>query len=72
MGRTGKLYFNENEAARILGITVDKFRTLLKMHILDKAEDVSNSSQTTYHKSDLLILQLLASQHLARPGAEVQ
>ncbi len=62
LGRTGKLYFTENEAARILGISVDQFRTLLTRHICDKAEDVINASQTTYHASDIVLLKMFVSQ----------
>lgn len=68
LGRTGKLYFTENEAARILGISVDQFRTLLTKHICDKAEDVINASQTTYHASDIVLLKMFVGQ-IAEAGA---
>jgi hypothetical protein len=61
-GRTGKLYFTENEAARILGISVEQFRTLLTKHICDRAEDVVNASQTTFHASDIVLLKMFAGQ----------
>ncbi len=64
LGRTGKLYFNENEAARILGISVDNFRTMLKQHILDREEDATNASQTTFHAADILLLKMFAKQTL--------
>ena len=70
LGRTGKLYFNENEAARILGISVDQFRTLLTKHICDKAEDVTNASQTTFHASDILVLKMFAGQIPPRGAAK--
>lgn len=68
LGRTGKLYFTENEAARILGVSVDQFRTLLTQHIC-KAEDVSNSSQTTFHASDIVLLKMFVGQ-LAQTAAQ--
>lgn len=69
LGRTGKLYFTENEAARILGISVDQFRTLLTKHICDKAEDVINASQTTYHASDIVLLKMFVGQIIAEAEA---
>lgn len=66
-GRTGKLYFNENEAARFLGITVEEFRALLKRHIVNRDEDVDKASVTTFHASDLLLLKLAAGSQIAIP-----
>ncbi|MBM3810633.1 MAG: hypothetical protein FJW20_03245 [Acidimicrobiia bacterium] len=57
--RTPKSYFSETEAARSLGITVDEFRVLVKSHIVDRDEDMTNVPVTTYHASDLLVLRLL-------------
>lgn len=67
LGKTGKLYFNENEAARVLNVSVDQFRMLLKQHILDRADDVVNSSQTTFHASDVLLLRMFTKQGLQPP-----
>lgn len=65
LGRTGKLYFNENEAARILGVSVENFRTLLKQQILDRDEDATNASQTTFHAADILLLKMFSRQTLS-------
>jgi hypothetical protein len=67
LGKTGKLFFNENEAARVMGISVDQFRVLLKQHILDRSDDIVHSPQTTYQKSDLVLLDMFA-RHGLRPA----
>ena len=58
--RAPKSYFSEIEAARFLGVSVEDFRILVRRHITDREEELSNVSVTTYHASDLLILRLLA------------
>ncbi len=65
--RPSKGYFNEPEAARALGLTLDQFRILVRRHILVNEEDAANLPLTSFQPSDLLLLQLLA----AHPGAEV-
>jgi hypothetical protein len=62
--RPGKGFFNETEAAQALGISLEQFRALVLRHILDREEDLVNLPITTYQPSDLLLLRLLASQHL--------
>lgn len=69
--RLPKAYFSELEAARSLGISVEDFRTLVRRHITDREEDLSNVSVTTYHAADLLVLRLLAGGAIALAAREV-
>ena len=61
LGRTGKGYYTESEAARELGVSIDDFRSLVRRHILDAEEDAANLPITTYQPSDLLLLRLLVN-----------
>ncbi len=62
-----KSYYSEGEAARTLGLSVPEFRSLLKRHIIDSDDDLSNCARTTFHASDVLILKLLATRALQPP-----
>lgn len=55
-----KAFFTESEAAEALGISIDRFRDLVKTHIAQSDDEVSNIGVTTYQSSDLLVLKLLA------------
>ena len=56
-----KTHFSEVEAANELGISVERFRELIRDHILDRGEDLRNSRRAIFHPSDLLVLRLLSS-----------
>ena len=58
--RPTKSQFSETEAAEELGISVERLRTLLRKHVVEKDEDLTNVPVTTFQPSDLLILRLLA------------
>ena len=58
--RSSKSFFSETEAAIALGISIDRFRDLVKTHIAQSDDEVSNIGATTYQASDLLVLKLLA------------
>ena len=55
-----KSQYSEVEAAEELGISVDRLRTMIRSHVVDRDEDLSNVPVTTFQPSDLLILRLLA------------
>jgi hypothetical protein len=55
-----KAYYSEVEAARSLGVTISEFRDLVRRHIIDREEDMSNVEITTFHAADLLLLRMLA------------
>ncbi|MFN0103115.1 MAG: hypothetical protein ACKV2U_13620 [Bryobacteraceae bacterium] len=58
--RSSTSYFSETEAAQALGISIDRFRDLVRTHIAQTEEEVNNIGATTYQASDLLVLRLLA------------
>ena len=60
VNRTGKSQYSENEAAEELGISVEQLRGMIRSHVVDRDEDLSNVPVTTFQPSDLLILRLLA------------
>jgi len=58
--RSVKSQYSEVEAAEELGISVDRLRTMIRSHVVDRDEDLTNVPVTTFQPSDLLILKLLA------------
>lgn len=58
--RPTKSQFSETEAAEELRISVERLRTLIRKHVVEKDEDLTNVPVTTFQPSDLLILRLLA------------
>ena len=58
--RTAKSQYTEREAAEELGISIDRLRTMIRSHVVERDEDLSNVPVTTFQPSDLLILRLLA------------
>jgi hypothetical protein len=59
--RTGKSQYSETEAAEELGISVEQLRTMIRSHVVDREEDLSNVAATTFQPSDILVLRLLAN-----------
>ncbi len=58
--RSVKSQYSEVEAAEELGISVEKLRMMIRSHVVDRDEDLTNVPVTTFQPSDLLILKLLA------------
>jgi hypothetical protein len=58
--RNGKSQYSESEAAEELGISVLQLRAMIRSHVVDRDEDLTNVPQTTFQASDLVILRLLA------------
>jgi hypothetical protein len=59
--RPPKGYYNEAEAARALGMTLDEFRALVRDHLLEDDEHLGNLARMYFQASDLVVLRLLAS-----------
>ena len=59
MTRPSKSQYTEVEAAEELGVSVERLRTMIRSHVVDRDEDVNNIPVTTFQPSDLLILRLL-------------
>ncbi|MBZ5609872.1 MAG: hypothetical protein LAP38_16550 [Acidobacteriia bacterium] len=59
-GKPAKTQYSESEAAKELGVTVEQLRTLIRSHIAESDEDLTNVPITSFHPSDLLLLKLLS------------
>ncbi len=62
--RMGKSQYSETEAAEELGISVAQLRIMIRSHVVEHDEDLTNVPATTFQPSDLLILRLLSSKQL--------
>jgi hypothetical protein len=58
--RAGKSQYSESEAAEELGVSVTQFRCMIRSHVVERDEDLTNVPVTSFQPSDLLILRLLA------------
>ncbi|MCX7605141.1 MAG: hypothetical protein N2036_13770 [Bryobacteraceae bacterium] len=65
IARPPKGYYNENEAAQALGVTLEEFRTLVRRHLLESDDDLASLPRMYYQPSDLVVLRLLASSRTA-------
>lgn len=69
LSRTGKSHYSEAEAAEELGVTVMQLRTMIRSHVVERDEDLSNVPQTSFQASDLVILRLLAKMQQPQTAA---
>lgn len=69
--RSAKSQYTETEAAEELGISVEQLRTMIRSHVVDRDEDLTNVPQTTFQASDLVILRLLAKMQPQAVAAQV-
>ena len=60
MTRPGRSQYTEIEAAEELGVSVERLRTMIRSHVVEREEDANNIPVHTFQPSDLLILRLLA------------
>lgn len=60
LSRTGKSQYSEAEAAEELGVSVEQLRSMIRSHVVERDEDLTNVPVTTFQPSDLLVLRLLA------------
>jgi len=58
--RPAKSQYTEREAAEELGISIERLRSMIRSHVVERDEDLNNVPVTTFQPSDLLILRLLA------------
>ena len=52
--------YSEREAAEELGVSVEQLRSLIRSHIVDSDEDLTNVPIASFHPSDLLVLKILS------------
>ena len=67
LSRIGKSQYSEAEAAEELGVTVPQLRTMIRSHVVERDEDLTNVPVTSFQPSDLLILRLLTGTLSAVP-----
>ncbi len=65
LSRTGKSQYSEVEAAEELGVSVEQLRTMIRSHVVERDEDLTNVPVTTFQPSDLLVLRLLSGKKLS-------
>jgi hypothetical protein len=58
--KSQRTLYSENEAASILGLSVEQLRVLVKAHIL-KNDDAPQQSVPAFQPSDLLLLKFLTA-----------
>jgi hypothetical protein len=63
--KTIRAHYTEKEAAQALGVSVEQLRLLIRSHIIECEEDLSNVSAASFQPSDLLLLKILSGQELA-------
>lgn len=59
--KTVKAHYTESEAAAVLGIPVEKLRSLVRDHILKGEPECGMLTRACYQPADLLVLRLLAA-----------
>ena len=69
--RTGKSQYSETEAAEELGISVAQLRTMIRSHVVERDEDLTNVPVTTFQASDLVILRMLSNMQRQPEVAQV-
>jgi hypothetical protein len=50
--------YSEHDAARVLGVSIDQLRSLVKQHIV-KDDEVPAGTAATYLESELVVLKIL-------------
>lgn len=68
LSRTGKSHYSESEAAEELGISIEQLRLMIRSHVIDRDEDLTNVASTSFQPSDLVVLRLLAGKPPAAAG----
>ena len=65
LSRNGKSQYSESEAAEELGVSVEQLRVMIRSHVIDRDEDLTNVPVTTFQPSDLLVLRLLNGRRMS-------
>jgi hypothetical protein len=65
-----KAHYTETEAAEELQISVTQLRTMIRSHVVERDEDLTNVPVHTFQASDLVILRLLTTMQRQQPMEE--
>ena len=58
-------HYTEEQAAELLGVSVERIRSLISSHILNvEFTHPEDGSSVTFSRSDLVVLRVLASQNV--------
>ncbi len=60
VSKAAKTQYSETEAAEELGVSIDQLRTLIRSHIVEAEEDLTNVAVASFQPSDLLLLKILS------------
>ena len=69
--KAAKAQYSETEAADELGLSIDQLRTLIRSHIVERDEDLTNVPVAQFQPSDLLLLRILSGKLFATSEANV-
>ncbi|MEO8025803.1 MAG: hypothetical protein ABI823_05000 [Bryobacteraceae bacterium] len=67
--KPAKAQYSETEAAEELGISIEQLRILIRSHVVERDEDLTNVPMAQFQPSDLLLLRILSGQMFA-PASE--
>ena len=59
ISRSSQTQFSEPEAARMLGVSIDQFRSLVR-DLIVQDDGSEGAMMTTYQQTDLVLLRILA------------
>ena len=59
LSKVSKMQFSEPEAARMLGLSIEQLRSLVRDHIV-KDEEANTPAMATYQQTDLVLLRILS------------
>lgn len=65
-----KSQYTETEAAEELGISTAQLRGMIRSHVVERDEDLTNVPVHTFQASDLVILRLLTNMQRHQPTQE--
>jgi hypothetical protein len=65
-----KSQYTETEAAEELGISITQLRSMIRNHVVERDEDLTNVPVHTFQASDLVILRLLTNMQRQQPSGE--
>ena len=60
-----KAQYTESEAADELGLSIEQLRILVRSHIVERDEDLTNMPVAQFQPSDLLLLRILSGKLFA-------
>lgn len=66
--KSAKTQYSEAEAAEELGLSIEQLRILIRSHIVERDEDLTNVPIAQFQPSDLLLLRILSGKLFGTPA----